>query len=169
MKTSALCLLVLLAACASSEPRRDPADKVTEAATAPLSDLNLVQQKIPPPLTAALKAPYAPPADASCAGLTAEVQALDALLGADLDSASPATDPSLIERGVVAVGDAAIGAVRGAAEGVVPLRSWVRKLSGAERHSQEIAAAVAAGVVRRSYLKGLGDARGCEAPAAPRR
>jgi hypothetical protein len=58
--------------------------------------------------------------------------------------------------------------VRGAAQGIVPYRSWVRKLSGAERYSKEVAAAITAGGVRRSYLKGFGQAGGCPAPAAPR-
>lgn len=166
MKTFAVCALaLLLAACASPLPE----DKVTQAATSPLSDLNLLQPEIPPPLAAALKSPYARPADGTCSGLAAEVEALDALLGNDLDTAPSASNPGMVERGVVALGDATIGAVRSAAEGVVPLRSWVRKLSGAERHSKQIAAAVAAGVVRRSFLKGLGDAGGCEAPAGPRR
>jgi len=166
MKTFAVSVLaLLLAACASPAPE----DKVAQAATAPLSDLNLLQPVIPPPLVAALKAPYTRPADGTCAGLAAEVKALDEVLGNDLDTADSPSNPSVIERGVYAAGDAAIGAVRGAAEGVVPLRSWVRKLSGAERHSKQVAAAVAAGVVRRSFLKGLGDAGGCEAPAGPRR
>jgi len=166
MKNLAVALLaLLLAACASPGPE----DKMSQAATTPLSDLNVLQPEIPPPLAAALKAPYARPADATCSGLAAEVEALDALLGNDLDAAPSASNPGMIERGVVALGDATIGTVRGAAEGVVPLRSWVRKLSGAERHSKQVAAAVAAGVVRRSFLKGLGDAGGCEAPAGPRR
>jgi hypothetical protein len=45
----------------------------------------------------------------------------------------------------------------------------VRKLSGAERYERKVAAAIAAGSVRRAYLKGLGQAAGCAAPAAPRR
>jgi hypothetical protein len=170
MKTFAVsALALLLASCAAPEPSNVPADKVSQAASTPLSDLNLLQPEIPPPLAAALKSPYARPADGTCAGLAAEVEALDALLGNDLDAAPSASNPGMIERGVVALGDATIGAVRSAAEGVVPLRSWVRKLSGAERHSKQVAAAVAAGVVRRSFLKGLGDAGGCEAPAGPRR
>ena len=65
-------------------------------------------------------------------------------------------------------GGAAVGALRGAAEGVVPFRGWVRKLSGAERYSKDVAAAIAAGTIRRAFLKGLGQAAGCTAPAAPR-
>ena len=43
----------------------------------------------------------------------------------------------------------------------------MRKLDGAERHSKEVAAAIAAGSVRRAFLKGVGQTLGCEAPAAP--
>lgn len=48
------------------------------------------------------------------------------------------------------------------------MRSWVRKLTGAEKYAREVEASIAAGTIRRSYLKGLGQAAGCEAPAAPR-
>jgi len=67
------------------------------------------------------------------------------------------------------VSSAAIGAVRGSAQSIVPYRSWVRKLSGAERYSREVVAAIAAGSIRRSFLKGVGHASGCQAPAAPLR
>ena len=157
MKTPLLlCVLSLtLAACASGEK------SVRDAATTPLADLNVVRAEIPPVLAAAQKAPYAAPADKSCAALAIEVQALDAALGADLDTPATGSNPSLIERG-------ASDALRNAAEGVIPFRGWVRKLSGAERYSREIAAAIAAGTIRRAYLKGLGAASGCAAPAAPR-
>jgi hypothetical protein len=77
--------------------------------------------------------------------------------------ASQAVDPGLVERG----GDTAADLLRGTAEGVVPFRGWVRKLSGAERYAKEVAAAIAAGTIRRAFLKGLGQATGCPAPAAP--
>ncbi len=162
---AALCAatLLALAGCAS----RDAAP-MAQAATTPLSDLNLVRAAIPPALRAAQQGPYAAPADRSCATLGADIQALDAALGPDLDTPPSADDPGLVERGAGAAGDAAVGAVRGAAEGVVPFRGWIRKLTGAERHSREVAAAIAAGTIRRAYLKGLGQAAGCAVPAAPR-
>lgn len=159
-----VCMLALaLAACSSTNGSKG----VTDAATTPLSDLNLVKAEIPPVLSEALKAPYRPPAAAGCDVIAAEVTQLEAVLGADLDVPPSAARPSLLERGGTAAGDAAVGALRGAAEGVIPFRGWVRKLSGAERYSREVAAAIAAGSVRRSYLKGVGQARGCAAPAAP--
>lgn len=183
MKTRAFPLLVLiLAACAAPEASREPAAaadatesqskagaQITQAATGPLSDFNLVHAEIPAVLGAAQKAPYSPPPDRTCTGLAAEVTALDAVLGPDLDTQATPANPGLVERGITAAGDAAIGVVRGTAERIVPYRSWVRRISGAERYSKDVAAAIAAGTIRRSYLKGLGQAGGCQAPAAPLR
>jgi len=161
---------LFLAACASTpEPGKSTADeRIGQAATTPLSDLNLVRAEIPAVLLAAAKAPYGPPAEPGCKNLGDQIAALDAVLGADLDKTPTAKDPSLVVRGSAAVGDAAFDALRRTAESVVPFRSWIRKLSGAERYSKDVAAAIAAGTVRRAYLKGLGQAQGCEPPAAPR-
>ncbi len=134
---------------------------MSDAATTPLSDLNLVHASIPAVLVDAQKRPYVAPADHSCPALAAEVRALDEVLGPDLDAPASASNPGLIERGSTAVGDAAVSAVRGAAQGVVPFRGWVRKLTGAERYSKEVAAAIAAGTVRRAFLKGVAVTRGC--------
>jgi hypothetical protein len=166
-----LALLITLAACATppAPPKPDPGTRITQAVGAPLTDLNLLRAKIPKALGDAKKNPYLSPKEPTCAGLSTEVQLLDEALGPDLDAPQSAEDPSLIERGTAAAGDAAIGALKGAAEGLLPYRGWVRKLSGAERHSKEVAAAIAAGGVRRAYLKGLGQAQGCQAPAAPLR
>ncbi len=182
MRTHApLWLVLALGACATPETPHDAApaaaqaasqsnagSQLTQAATTPLSDLNLVRADIPPALAAAQRGPYLAPSDTTCAGLSTEVQALDAALGPDLDTPASLSNPGLVERGAGAVGNAAVGALRGAAEGVVPFRGWVRKLSGAERYSREVAAAIAAGSVRRAFLKGLGQAAGCPEPAAPR-
>ncbi|MBC7957504.1 MAG: hypothetical protein H7Y33_16740 [Cytophagales bacterium] len=147
---------LVLGACAA--PTVTP---VTDAATLPLNDLNLVQATIPQVLVDAQKRPYANPVDASCSALVASVRALDEVLGPDLDAPATAANPGLIERGVTMVGDEAVGALRGAAEGVVPYRKWVRKASGAERYTKDVAAAIAAGTVRRAFLKGQFVARSC--------
>lgn len=176
-----------LAGCAQPQPVHEypkPESKtdaqILQAATTPLADLNIVRAEIPPVLLAAFRAPYARPADASCNGIAGEIRALDAVLGADLDTPVTPVNPNLIPHsmdGMVQQGtelaseaamDAALGAMRGATAGIVPYRRWVRKLSGAERYSREVAAAIAAGGVRRSYLKGFGQASGCAMPAAPR-
>ncbi|MBK9572010.1 MAG: hypothetical protein IPO43_04390 [Rhodoferax sp.] len=135
----------------------------------PLSDLNLVRAQIPAVLAEAQKGAYLIPLKASCEVFAANVQALDEALGPDLDAPVLATEAGTLERGADALGNAAVDAFRSAAEGVIPFRGWVRKLTGAERYSREVAAAIAAGTVRRAFLKGLGQAQGCDAPAAPRR
>ena len=179
-RLAGVALAAALSACAGGPKQSPPApitsssDKpgaaesaVGQAVTTPLSDLNLVQASIPAVLREANKSPYASPADTSCEHLAQQVQALDEVLGTDLDAPPTPGNPGLVERGSKEVGNAAAGALKSAAEGIVPFRGWVRKLSGAERYSKEVAAAIAAGTVRRAYLKGLGDARGCAAPAAP--
>lgn len=182
MRTLALLIAAAgLAACATPDATRAPPSapegseahaksgaKLADAATTPLSDLNLVRADIPPVLVTAQQDPYLVPPQPGCEPLGANVLALDDALGPDLDAPVVASEAGLAERGAGVVGDAAVGALRSAAEGVIPFRGWVRKLTGAERYSRSVAAAIAAGTVRRAFLKGLGQAQGCLAPAAPR-
>lgn len=139
---------------------------LTDALATPLNDLNVMRQEIPPVLLSALDAPYAPLASSTCAAIRQAVQGLDAVLGADLDTPSHKSNPSLIERGTGLASDGVVRTVRGAVD-IIPFRSWVRRLSGAEKHQKKVTAAISAGAVRRAYLKGLGQAKGCQAPAAP--
>jgi hypothetical protein len=156
MRLFTLLAASLLASCASTDTK-----SLQGAVTSPLNDLNLVHAPIPAVLADAQKAPYGLAEPSSCAELKHAVRALDEVLGADLDSPVTAANPSLIERGSAAVG----GAAQNAAEGVVPYRGWVRKLSGAERYSKQVTAAVAAGAVRRGFLKGVAKARFCDLSA----
>ncbi len=154
---SSIAVVLLCAACAAVPDSK----RVTDAATSPLADLNLTRTEIPPLLAAARAAPYALPPLIDCESLGEAVVALDELLGPDLDALKDEAERSMVERGSQAVGDAAIGAIQGAAQGVLPFRGWLRKLSGAERHSREVSAALAAGRVRRAFLKGLRVAQAC--------
>ena len=102
------------------------------------------------------------PADASCGGLAAGIRALDEVLGPDLDAPHTSGNTGLLDRGE----DAATGALQRTAEGVIPFRGWVRKLSGAERYAKQVSAAITAGGVRRGYLRGLSTAKACTAAPA---
>jgi hypothetical protein len=135
------------------------------AAKAPLRDLNLIRTKIPEILLQALADPYERPKKLSCPELAMRLKPLDDVLGADLDTPSAPDDGHLIEKGKEAAGDLAVDAVRSTAEGLIPMRGWVRKLTGAERHDRLVAAAITAGGIRRGYLKGLGEAKGCAKPS----
>ena len=180
-------VMITLTACATTEQvqKTESADKtatastsihtqakldtqIVGAVTSPLTDFNLMRDEIPPSLIAALKGPYLLPIDKSCDVISIEVTALDLAIGPDLDAPAIPTDTDLFDRGSTELSNAAVGALRRTVEGAIPFRSWIRKFSGAEKHSKEVTTAVAAGIVRRSFLKGLGQASGCLAPAAPR-
>lgn len=132
------------------------------AMSAPLRDVNLLRSKIPDVLLRAMADPYQRPLPATCNRLGVLVVELNRALGDDLDEPD-ADEQSLMVRGR----GAAYGAVAGLASDIIPFRGWVRQLSGAERHDRLVAAAITAGGVRRGYLKGLGEARGCRPPATP--
>lgn len=139
-------------------------ERVGQAAITPLSDLNVVQEEIPPALQSATQGPYAAPKETGCAVILGEVQSLDEALGADLDDPNAKEKPSLLTRGTDLAENAGVSAVRRTVEGFVPFRSWLRKLSGAEKHSKQVGAAITAGGIRRAYLKGRSDAMGCVRP-----
>jgi hypothetical protein len=135
--------------------------------TAPLNDLNIVRTAIPKVLRDAKKNPYTPPKEKTCTALAADIKLLDEVLGADLDTPETSKNPSLVERGIDNLQNASVSALKKTTENVVPFRNWVRKLSGAERNSKAVTSAIAAGTIRRAYLKGIGQATDCQSPAAP--
>jgi len=160
----------LVAACGTGKTVRRSADRVGsgigDAVTAPLEDLNLKRTEIPASLTAATVNPYDMTGMVRCESIAAEVGRLDAALGPDLDEVRK-DERRWNEKGADAAANATLGAVRGTATDVVPFRSWVRRLTGAERHSKAVQAAIKAGTTRRAYLKGVGMRMNCAPPAAP--
>lgn len=175
-RTLALTSLLLLGACSmlpkgpdTNRQRAQDAgvtNRMGHAAMTPLGDLNLVQTEIPAALKEATAGPYAVPGDLACQHLNDMIGALDDALGPDLDRPRNGKDSDLLDQGVDMAEDASVSAVRRTVEGFVPFRSWVRKLSGAERHSKRVSSAITAGTMRRAYLKGLRQGQGC-APAGP--
>jgi len=138
-------------------------ENVAGVAGAPLRDVNVLRTKIPPILLEAMADPYArPSAPGECKELEDALAPVDEALGPDLDAAAPDED-DLMQRGETT----ALGAMASLATDAIPFRGWVRKLSGAERHDQLVQSAIIAGAVRRAYLKGLGEAQGCNPPATP--
>jgi hypothetical protein len=167
-------LFALLAGCVSDQMNRDGSIQTTADANrssvggammAPLRDVNVLRTKIPTPLLEALAEPYARPVDSGCAAIVAQVTALDEALGPDLDVQK--IEETRSKKMSKAAEKGAYGLVAGAAEGVIPFRGWVRKLTGAEKHDNLVGRAIAAGRVRRAYLKGLGESRGCNPPGTP--
>ncbi|MFC3078369.1 hypothetical protein ACFODL_09755 [Phenylobacterium terrae] len=135
---------------------------LTHAITAPLRDVNLMRSKIPVVLKDALDDPYRRPVPANCSGIIHEVTQLNDALGDDLD-ADNVKKVTMSGRAK----EEALNAIAGLASDVIPFRGWVRKITGAEKHDKTVQQSIAAGAVRRAYLKGLGEARGCNPPGTP--
>ena len=131
-------------------------DAVNVAKT-PLEDLNIANEDIPEALAAAARDPYASKGLGSCNAIRAEIAKLDTTLGADFDIADE-TDRGLSEGRIA---KSIIGSF-------IPFRGIVREISGANKTQSAYNFALTAGLVRRAFLKGLGQGRGCEYPARPR-
>jgi hypothetical protein len=138
---------------------------MTQAVGTPLADLNLLQPDIPAVLLQAQKMPYELPVAWHCQHIQQAIDGLDEVLAPDVDSVSPDKGFNPFEFGE----NTAIGAVQRTAEGLIPFRSWVRKLSGAEKRTRQVNSSIASGTVRRAFLKGVRLSRGCPVPenAAP--
>jgi hypothetical protein len=168
---AALAAAVTLGGCMTTRADGSPKVQTTQeadregfkgVAKSPLRDLNVLRTKIPEVLLQALADPYERPASGRCAELATLLKPLNDALGADLDTPSVDED-DLLDKGK----SGALGLMAGAASDVIPFRGWVRKLTGAERHDKLVQASIVAGAVRRGYLKGLGEAKGCNPPATP--
>lgn len=135
---------------------RDP--NAVDVATMPLKDLNLAKDDIPPVLVEAASAPYSTSGLGRCGALIGEVRRLDAVLGPDLDVATE--EEKDITAGKVA--QSVVG-------GLIPFRGLVREVTGAADRKRQFEQAILAGAVRRGFLKGIGQQRGCAYPGRPAR
>jgi hypothetical protein len=136
------------------------------AVTAPLEDLNLKRKLIPAVLLRAEQNPYSLDGMHSCEGIAAEVGKLDDALGPDMDE-PPAPARTRGQQVADSGADLTLGAIRDATTDFIPMRGWVRRLTGAQQHSTHVQRAIRAGAMRRSYLKGIGMQKNCNPPAAP--
>jgi len=168
----ALAFVTLAASCASrpegEDQRRGANDNsLTHAASTPLRDVGLIRPDVPEMLRT-LNYPYKTDTVArECAAVLIEIGRLDAILG--VESYQPGQEQHLAARISGQAGDYAIGAVAGAAADLVPYRSFVRRLTGANAAERRAAAAYAMGETRRSFLRGYGLALNCPGvtPAPP--
>lgn len=135
---------------------RDSEPGVVDVAKTPLTDLNLAQDPIPELLLAAAAAPYASEGLTGCGEIGGAIAELDAVLGPDLDIAEEDRDDISVGR----IAKSWIGSF-------IPFRSIVREVTGAADHQRDFEAAIMAGLIRRGYLKGLGEEKGCSYPARP--
>ncbi|TIX50234.1 hypothetical protein [Alteraurantiacibacter aquimixticola] len=140
----------------AQEDVTDTTPSVMDVAMTPLSDLNLAKDPIPQVLLTARAAPYAGEGLNSCTAIRSEIGNLDAVLGDDFDTASPDErefTPTGVAQRVVGM--------------FIPFRGIIREISGANSHEYQFREAIAAGLMRRAYLKGKGQEMGCPYPASP--
>lgn len=123
-------------------------------ATQPLEDLNLHKDEIPPKLIAIQDNPYDMSGIKTCRQINAEVGALNEVLGADVDSTDEARRKTV---------DSMLDVGGGMIAGLMPFRGIVREVTGANAQQRRFQSAIYAGTTRRSYLKGMGKAKGCKA------
>jgi hypothetical protein len=155
---AAAALSISLAAC-STGPTADTRRGVTDAASIPLRDVGLIRPEIPL-LLRNLQYPYATVTlGEGCPAIAREIGQLDSVLGPESYQAGP--DRNIWDRGGDFAEQQTIGAAESTVQDLVPFRSWVRRISGANRAERDALRAVANGQQRRTFLRGYGASLGC--------
>lgn len=132
-------------------------DNVTagDVVTTPLTDLNIKKDEIPDLLVRAREKPYDLAGLSRCPAIGSEVARLDAVLGDDIDIARDDGN-STIRMGNIA---------KSVVSSLIPFGGVIREISGANAQQRKWNEAIYAGSVRRAFLKGVGQQRGCKYPA----
>lgn len=144
----------------------DTFDGALEAAKTPVKDIGLIEDPIPEELLKYKKNAYALPEPMTCKEIHKQIVRLNELLGPDatapdIQNGTPAEkNGEYITRGSEAAQDRVADTVTGYVN-ILPFRSVIRYMSGAEDHVREIEKAHRAGIARRSFLKGLANGHGC--------
>ena len=127
----------------------------SDVVTSPLSDLNIKKDEVPAVLVTAREKPYSLGGMTRCPAIASEITQLDAVLGDDIDVARDDGGSN------ISVGNVAKSLVRS----LIPFGGVIRELSGANAQERKWNEAIYAGSVRRAFLKGVGQQRGCKYPA----
>lgn len=165
IKTSlGACLLVaapISVSAQTADPDKTDSETAVDVASQPAQDLNLKKTEIPQALQDIEQAPYSLTGIKSCRDIQRAVKKLDKVLGDDLDVIEEDSKSDKRRKTAGSIGKSLIG-------GLIPFRGLVREITGAADQQRRYDQAVYAGVVRRSFLKGIGKQRGCKFPAAPK-
>jgi hypothetical protein len=163
-KTTGLAAALLLATSASAQtadPDKSDTETAKDVATQPAEDLNLEEKEIPKQLQEIVEQPYSLENIRTCRDIRNAVRKLDKVLGDDLDVVEEDSKADKRRKTAGSIGKSLLG-------GLIPFRGIVREITGAAAQQRRYDQAVYAGVVRRSFLKGIGKERGCKFPAAPK-
>lgn len=150
-------LAVAIGSCATGRTA-DTRRGVADAAYIPLRDVNMIRPEVPI-LLRNLQYPYSTATLTNCNAVGHEIGQLDAVLGPE--SYQPGPNRNIWDRSGDFVEEQTIEAAQNTAEDLIPFRSWVRRISGANRAEREALRAVANGQQRRTFLRGYGASLGC--------
>jgi hypothetical protein len=140
----------------SSQPAANRDPDARDVAMTPVTDLNLAKDEVPAVLLAAVADPYTSTSVSDCRAIETSIAELDAVLGPDMDI--------VVEEGDrLSTGRMAKSVVAS----FIPFRGILREITGAAEQERDWRAAIYAGSVRRGFLKGLGQQKGCAYPARP--
>jgi len=151
-----------LAHAQTADPEKSDTQTAKDVASQPAEDLNISKKDIPKELREIEEAPYSLTGVNSCKDIRRAVKTLDKVLGDDLDVIEEDSKSDKRRKTAGSIGKSIVG-------GLIPFRSIVREITGAAAQKRRYDRAVYAGVVRRSFLKGVGLERGCKFPGSPKR
>lgn len=128
--------------------------KAGDIASQPARDVGASNKEIPPVLQNAVEAPYAMPKNRTCKGLNTAILELNEVLGPDFAMGKEANE-NKTSKIAEAVGKTIVNSI-------IPFRGLVREISGAAPAERRLEAAIATGIARRGYLRGLATAKACK-------
>jgi hypothetical protein len=151
VRTTLLCLAGLFAAAVAAGPALAQVKAGSETGT------GLTGGEIPPLLKQIQADPYRPPAQPACQTVPSEIHEISKVIGPDFNSPTmPQTrEEDYKERGA------------GVARSLIPYGGAFRAVSGADKKDKALREAVAAGVARRGFLRGISLNMTCNAPPPP--
>ncbi len=175
-------ITLAVSACATSSPDKTSTAQdmpdiesgladIFDAATAPLEDLNLKRKEIPDILVKVVEDPYYVPATLTCKTVRSELTALEPLIGPDIKAKGvqvasnnsfipdiPDLDSIEMPNVQKLAHDRLMSEIRSQTN-ILPFRSIIRRVTGAEKHKRNYDEAYQAGKLRRAYLKGLAQSK----------
>ncbi len=150
-----LLISVVACGCTSTTYKDKTGDaRVQNAFEQPFRDVSWMRENPPEILISAVANPYARSEATGCEDVVSEIEALDGVLGPDLDQVLDEDIESDSDGNALLSG--AIGSLIG-----LPYRSVIRRISGAGKREDGLRKAILAGMVRRGFLKGLALGAAC--------
>jgi len=154
MLRAAVLALLLTAPGVAVAQSNETLKKAGDIASQPARDVGASNKEIPTVLQNAVEAPYAMPKNRTCKGLNTAILELNEVLGPDFAMGKEANE-NKTGKIAEAVGKTIVNSI-------IPFRGLVREISGAAPAERRLEAAIATGIARRGYLRGLATAKACK-------